>query len=115
MVLCLCLLAEVNNLKYARNRTMIPIVQLTDDLFVPVPDQSYAKYSALLADMSGIASYAQGIGPYKATLLSNYNTSSGDIATGAAGDSGIVNRAHASGLQVRRIPGACGQWEMQGV
>lgn len=91
---------------------MIPIVQLTD-LFVPVPDQSYANYSALLADMSGIASYAQGIGPYKATLLSNYNTSSGDIATGAAGDSGIVNRTHASGLQVRLITDGCERWEAE--
>jgi glycerophosphoryl diester phosphodiesterase len=96
------LLAEVNNLKYARNHTMVPIIQLTDDLFAPVPDQSYANYSSLLADMSGIASYAQGIGPYKATLLSNYNSSSGDIAEGSASDSGIVDRAHSAGLQVRR-------------
>jgi glycerophosphoryl diester phosphodiesterase len=97
---------EVNNLKYAFQRTKMPITQLTDDTFAKLPDKSYPNYGALLADMSNIARYAKGLGPYKATLLTNYDTNTGDIRAGPAGDSGIVTRAHTAGLQV-----SSGAWE----
>jgi hypothetical protein len=77
----------------------MPITQLTSGPSVPLPDESYPTYGALLANMSGIASYAQGLGPSKGTLLSNYNKATGGFKTGS-GDP-IVNAARAAGLQVR--------------
>lgn len=102
------LLAEVNNLKYAYGRTRMPLVQLTDDTFAPLPDNSYTNYTALLNDMSNIAKYAKGLGPFKATLLGNYDTTNGTIKAGPVTSSGIVEKAHQANLQVsigvRRCP-----------
>jgi hypothetical protein len=94
------LLAEVNNLKYAYGRTRMPLVQLTDDTFAPLPDNSYPTYAALLNDMSNITKYAKGLGPFKATLLGNYNVNNGTITPGTPTSSGIVERAHEARLQV---------------
>jgi glycerophosphoryl diester phosphodiesterase len=94
------LLAEVNNLKYARRRSQLPIVQLTGGPSGKLADNSYANYGALLADLPAVASYAQGLGPSKGTLLTNWNKNTQSLQPGTSGDP-IVTSARAAGLQVR--------------
>ncbi|KAG2422623.1 hypothetical protein HXX76_010404 [Chlamydomonas incerta] len=90
---------ESNNLAYARTKSEVPIIQLMDATNAPLPDGSFANYSAMMTSesLAKIAKYANGIGPWKETLQQTVTRADG---TQYLNSTGLVERAHAAGLQV---------------
>jgi hypothetical protein len=87
---------QVNNLKALAKKTDIPLIQLTDDLTVTIPDLG-KPYSTLLTaeGVKSVAKYATCMGPYKNTL---YGV---DAKTNLLTKStGVAELIHAAGMQV---------------
>ncbi|KAK9806395.1 hypothetical protein WJX73_000879 [Symbiochloris irregularis] len=85
---------EENNLKWLSQHTKIPLLQLMEDTHLRTADTN-VSYGAMMSDagLATIAQYAQGIGPWKGSMLP---ANGSEIAAGR----GLGARAHAHGLLV---------------
>ena len=61
---------EVNNLKWLRQHTNIPLLQLMDEAHESAADTD-VSYGDMMSDdgLAAIALYAKGIGPWKGTMV----------------------------------------------
>ena len=61
---------EVNNLKWLRQHTDIPLLQLMDEAHESAADTD-VTYGEMMRDdgLAAIAQYAKGIGPWKGTMV----------------------------------------------
>ncbi len=91
---------EVSNLKALKTRTNLPLVQLLGEATERPFDQEAAGGPLTYGDMATskgmieIATYAAGIGPYKAYIIGV------DREGNAAAPTDFIARAHAAGLKV---------------
>ena len=86
---------EVANLKAIRAKSDLPLIQLMDGEGGP-PDDRKTTYAAMASPvgLKAVATYADGIGPYKEMIIPR-------SALGTLGDpTSLVKDAHAAGLKV---------------
>ena len=90
---------EVGNLQRLRNRTPLPLIQLTDlqgaafDLAAAGDPRTFADLTTP-AGLAEIATYADGIGPHKSQVIAR------EPGHRLAGETGLVGHAHDQGLLV---------------